>query len=115
MDRIGLTGAGNEITSVKAKGPYTVVITLKAPDSQFIAATLNRSSSSRSTSGRRSPTPATFTNPNPVGSGPFNVDHPLHDAGLRLREEPALLAERARRRSRASSTCRRRRTTRRSR
>src|SRR4051812_13822026 len=38
MDRIGMTGAGNEVTSVKAKGSNTVVLTLKAPDSQFIAA-----------------------------------------------------------------------------
>src|SRR5262245_9559332 len=42
MDRIGLTGAGNEIASVKARGPYKVVIKLKAPDSQFISATMNR-------------------------------------------------------------------------
>ena len=37
MDRIGLTGPGNNIASVKAKGAYTVVIKLKTPDSQFIA------------------------------------------------------------------------------
>ena len=42
MDRIGLTGAGNNVASVKATDPYTVVIKLKTPDSQFIAATLNR-------------------------------------------------------------------------
>src|SRR5436305_11152962 len=42
MDRIGLTGAGNNVASVKAKGAHTVVIRLKAADSQFIAATLNR-------------------------------------------------------------------------
>ncbi len=42
MDRIGLAGAGNNIASVKAKGAHTVVIKLKAPDSQFIAAILNR-------------------------------------------------------------------------
>ena len=42
MDRIGLVGAGNNIASIKAKGAHTVVIKLKTPDSQFIAATLNR-------------------------------------------------------------------------
>src|SRR4051812_39444229 len=36
MDRIGITGAGNEVRSVKAKGPYGVAINLKGPDSQFI-------------------------------------------------------------------------------
>ena len=57
MDRIGLTGAGNNIASINAKGAHTVVIKLKAADSQFIAATLNRASSCRSTSGRRSRIP----------------------------------------------------------
>ena len=42
MDRVGLTGADNNIASVKAKGTYEVAIKLKTPDSQFIAATLNR-------------------------------------------------------------------------
>src|SRR4051794_23198774 len=39
MDRVGLTGAGNNILSVKAKGPSKVLINVKSPDSQFIAAT----------------------------------------------------------------------------
>src|SRR5258708_36138746 len=42
MDRVGLTGAGNNITSVKAKGAYTVTITLKTPDSHVIAPNLKR-------------------------------------------------------------------------
>src|SRR5499427_5235726 len=42
MDRIGLTGTGNNVASVKAKGRYVVAITLKTPDSQFIAGVLNR-------------------------------------------------------------------------
>ena len=42
MDRIGLVGAGNNIASISAKGAHTVVIKLKTPDSQFIAAILNR-------------------------------------------------------------------------
>ena len=33
---IGLTGAGSNIASVKAKGQYKVVIRLQEPDSQFI-------------------------------------------------------------------------------
>src|SRR6478609_2597085 len=42
MDRIGITGAGNNIASIRPKGKYGVAITLKSADSQFIGATLNR-------------------------------------------------------------------------
>jgi peptide/nickel transport system substrate-binding protein len=73
MDRIGLTGADNEITSIKAKGARSVVITLKTKDSQFIAAILNRQFVVPKHIWSKVGDPATFTNPNPVGSGPFNV------------------------------------------
>jgi peptide/nickel transport system substrate-binding protein len=72
MDRIGLTGAGNEVDSVKAKGPYTVVITLSSPDSQFIAATLNRQFIVPQHIWAKVAKPSTFLNPNPVSTGPFN-------------------------------------------
>ena len=72
MDRIGITGAGNNIASIKAKGKYGVVIKLKAVDSQFIAATLNRAFVVPQHIWSKVADPATFTNPNPVGSGPFN-------------------------------------------
>src|SRR5437763_8553947 len=39
MDRIGLVGTGNNVASIKSRGAHTVVIKLKAADSQFIAAT----------------------------------------------------------------------------
>src|SRR6266540_5714477 len=42
MDRIGLTGADNNIVSIRARGAATVAITLKTPDSQFISSILNR-------------------------------------------------------------------------
>jgi peptide/nickel transport system substrate-binding protein len=73
MDRIGLTGAGNNVASVKATDPYTVVITLKTPDSQFIAATLNRQFVVPQHIWASVKKPATFLNPNPVGSGPFDT------------------------------------------
>jgi peptide/nickel transport system substrate-binding protein len=73
MDRIGLTGAGNEVASVKAKGPYGVAITLNAPDSQFVAATLNRQFVVPQHIWSQVTDPSTFTNSNPVGSGPFDV------------------------------------------
>ena len=73
MDRVGLTGAGNEIVSVKAKGPYKVVVKLKAPDSQFIAATMNRVFVVPRHVWSKVNNVATFNNTRPVGSGPFNV------------------------------------------
>ena len=73
MDRVGLTGADNNIASVKAKGAYKVVLTLKTPDSQFIAATLNRQFVVPQHIWSKVSDPSTFTNPNPVGSGPFDV------------------------------------------
>ena len=46
-------------------------ITLKTPDSQFIAATLNAQFVVPQHIWSKVADPATFTNPNPVGSGPF--------------------------------------------
>jgi peptide/nickel transport system substrate-binding protein len=72
MDRVGLTGPGNEILSVKARGPYRVVIKLKAPDSQFISATMNRQFVVPRHIWAGVNDVANFRNSNPVGSGPFN-------------------------------------------
>jgi peptide/nickel transport system substrate-binding protein len=73
MDRIGLVGPGNNVQSIHAHGPYKVSITLKTPDSQFIAATLNRQFIVPQHIWSKVSDPSTFTNPNPVGSGPFDV------------------------------------------
>jgi peptide/nickel transport system substrate-binding protein len=73
MDRIGLVGTENNVASVKAKGRYQVVITLKAADSQFVAAILNRQFVVPKHIWSKVSDAANFTNPNPVGSGPFNV------------------------------------------
>ena len=67
----GSTRPDTNIASVTAKGAYAVVINLKTPDSQFISRTLNGvfvDPAAHLVEGDR---PATFTNPNPVGSGPF--------------------------------------------
>ena len=93
MDRVGLTGAGNEIVSVKARGPYKVIIKLKAPDSQFIAATMNRVFVVPRHVWSKVNDVANFNNTRPVGSGPFNVITRFTVAGLRLQQEPSLLAE----------------------
>jgi peptide/nickel transport system substrate-binding protein len=72
MDRVGLTGAGNEIVSIKARGKYTVLITLKTADSQFIASILNRQFVVPKHVWSKVADPANYTNSKPVGSGPFD-------------------------------------------
>jgi peptide/nickel transport system substrate-binding protein len=71
MDVVGFTRPESNIASVKAKGAYGVVINLKTPDSQFIAATLNQQYVIPRHIWSKVANPETFTNPNPVGSGPF--------------------------------------------
>src|SRR6476660_7327499 len=71
MDVVGFTRPETKIASVKAKGAYGVVINLKTPDSQFIAATLNQQFVIPRLIWSKVANPETFTNPNPVGSGPF--------------------------------------------
>jgi peptide/nickel transport system substrate-binding protein len=72
LDQIGLYRPGSNLVSVKAaKGANTVVLNLKTPDSQFIAANLNRIFVIPQHVWSKVAKPATFTNPKPVGSGPF--------------------------------------------
>jgi peptide/nickel transport system substrate-binding protein len=71
MDVIGYTRPDTNIASIKAKGSYQVVISLKTPDSQFIAANLNATYIIPRHIWSKVAKPDTFTNPNPVGSGPF--------------------------------------------
>src|SRR5205085_2657722 len=71
MDLIGLTRPDTNIASVSAKGSYTVLINLKTPDSQFIAATLNAQYVVPRHIWSHVADPATYTNSNPVGTGPF--------------------------------------------
>jgi peptide/nickel transport system substrate-binding protein len=73
MDRIGLVGVGNNVAAIRAHGRYTVSITLKTPDSQFIPAILNRAFVVPQHIWSKVKDAATFANPRPVGSGPFNV------------------------------------------
>jgi peptide/nickel transport system substrate-binding protein len=71
MDLIGLTGADNNVLSIRSSGAYTVVIKLKSVDSQFIAAVLNLQFVVPKHIWSGVSDPATFTNADPVGSGPF--------------------------------------------
>jgi len=72
MDLVGFSRPGSNFASITAKGPYTVVINLKTVDSQFIAQTLNGAIVVPQHIWSKVANPATFTNPHPVGSGPFN-------------------------------------------
>ncbi len=71
MDIVGFTRPDTNIASVKRKGSFAVVIQLKTPDSQFIASTLNGAIVIPRHIWSKVAHPDTFTNPNPVGSGPF--------------------------------------------
>ena len=73
MDRVGLTGAGNNIVSVRARGPYKVLVRLKTPDSQFIAATINRLFVVPQHVWSKVNDIANFRNTRPVASGPFTA------------------------------------------
>ncbi|NUR76417.1 MAG: ABC transporter substrate-binding protein [Thermoleophilia bacterium] len=71
MDIVGFTRPDSNIASVKAKGSFAVAINLKTPDSQFVAATLNGAIVIPRHIWSKVANPETFSNPNPVGSGPF--------------------------------------------
>ena len=71
MDIIGLYRANTNIASIKQVGQLGVAITLKTPDSQFIVANLNLQFVVPQHIWSKVKAPATFKNPNPVGSGPF--------------------------------------------
>jgi peptide/nickel transport system substrate-binding protein len=71
LDQIGLYRPGSNLVSVRAKGRYGVVISLKTPDSQFIAANLNVVFILPKHIWSKVANPSTYTNSRPVGSGPF--------------------------------------------
>jgi peptide/nickel transport system substrate-binding protein len=72
MDLIGLTQPDTNVLSIKPSGAYKVVIKLRTVDSQFIPAVLNLQYVVPKHIWANVADPATFTNPNPVGSGPFD-------------------------------------------
>ncbi len=72
MDILGYSRPDSNIASISASGLYTVVIKLKTVDSQFIASTLNLAFVVPQHIWSKVANPATFTNPHPVGSGPFD-------------------------------------------
>jgi len=72
MDIIGFTRPDTNIKSIVPAGKYKVVLTLKTPDSQFVASNLNGAVVVPMHIWSKVKNPATFTNPHPIGSGPYN-------------------------------------------
>jgi peptide/nickel transport system substrate-binding protein len=71
MDIIGAYRPGSNIASVTQKGANQVVIRLKSKDSQFVAVNLNAIFVVPKHVFSKVPNINKWTNPNPVGSGPF--------------------------------------------
>src|SRR3954471_7512796 len=71
MDIVGMFNKGSNVKGVVANGKDQVLVNLKTPDSQFIAATLNRQFIVPKHVWSKQAKPATYLNPKPVGSGPF--------------------------------------------
>jgi peptide/nickel transport system substrate-binding protein len=71
MDRIGLTADNSNIASVKAAGKNVVVIRFKHVDSTFVGSILSTVFIVPQAIWSKVKNVADFTNPNPVGSGPF--------------------------------------------
>lgn len=69
-DKIGYTSKPSNVASIRAKGAYTVVITLKKPDSNFITSLENQWIVPQHIWSKQK-NPTKWTDPNPVGTGPF--------------------------------------------
>ncbi len=72
-----------------ASGPNGVAINLKTPDSQFIAANLNLQFVVPQHIWSKVKKVATFTNPNPVGSGPFDQIGRLTNQDIVFNKNPS--------------------------
>jgi peptide/nickel transport system substrate-binding protein len=88
MDIIGFTKPDSNVVSVAAKGASKVVINLKTPDSQFIAATLNGQFVVPKHIWQNVSDPKNFLNPTPVGSGPFDVVGNFTTQSYQLNKNP---------------------------
>jgi peptide/nickel transport system substrate-binding protein len=71
MDIIGMFREGSNIASVKQRGTHGVTIKLKSKDSQFVGVNLNGVFVVPKHVFSKVPDIDKWTNPNPVGSGPF--------------------------------------------
>ena len=71
-DHIGLTAASSNIKGVSVTGPRSVAIKFKAVDSTFVGSQLANVPIVPKAIWSKVKDIMNFTNPNPVGSGPFN-------------------------------------------
>ena len=94
MDRIGLTGAGNNIASIRAKGSTGHD---HAEDAGLAVHLVDPQQAVRRAAAHlvEGGGPDDVHEPEPGGLGTVRRHQPLHDAGLRVRQEPELLAARA--------------------
>jgi peptide/nickel transport system substrate-binding protein len=90
MDQIGLLRPGNQVESVRALGPYRVAIRLERPDSTFVSRVL--------AAGvvvvpkhvfARVKSVGSWTNPHPVGTGPFAIVQRFNDQSYTLARNPS--------------------------
>jgi peptide/nickel transport system substrate-binding protein len=89
MDQIGLTRPDTNIASVELVGLHRVAIHLKAPDSTFVAAVLaNNLRVVPQHVFSRVRDVSSWTNPHPVGTGPFTVVAQFDRAEYVLRKNP---------------------------
>jgi peptide/nickel transport system substrate-binding protein len=89
MDQIGLTRADTNVASVESVGSHQVAIHLKAPDSTFIGTVLaNNFRVVPQHVFSRIRDVSSWTNPNPVGTGPFTAVRQFSGADYVLRKNP---------------------------
>jgi peptide/nickel transport system substrate-binding protein len=89
MDQIGLTRPGNEVASVRAVGTYAVAIRLRRIDSQFVQSVLgNHVVVVPEHVFADVQNVGVWTNPNPVGTGPFAVVDTVGTQSYVLRRNP---------------------------
>ena len=88
MDQIALTKPDSNVASIEPKGPHQVVIKLKTADSTFIPVTLNGVFIVPKHIWSKVGDPSTYTDANPVGSGPFDVVQAFSSQAYTLGKNP---------------------------
>ncbi|MBV8480717.1 MAG: ABC transporter substrate-binding protein, partial [Actinobacteria bacterium] len=88
MDQISLLKPGSNVQSIRAKGAYQVVINLKSADSTFIPVTLGGVFIVPQHIWSKVADPSTYTDSNPVGTGPFDVVGAFSGQAYTLEKNP---------------------------
>lgn len=89
MDQIGLLRPGNEVVSVRALGRYSVAVRLRHPDSTFVSRVLaNGVVVVPQHVFAHVKHVAVWTNPHPIGSGPFAILQSFSEESYTLARNP---------------------------